>query len=344
MKYDYEKATETFIKDFQMEAATVLSPQTIQELSTRERARLARAEEAKIPLTQLWAGANSRRRSKDLVRSRQPVYALYVFLNFGTECSMLLLFLCALQWGITQLIPSLHSQLFLSVAYAIPLYLLWKYSALFAVGIFLDHAKDNLQQTISKIRLFRIASGSLFFILLVLFVWGISTRTAVSINRILSLSHVFGSYVLFALLSGIHNVLYSSHFLTFFSIGLYSLLPKHTKKKQKYLAFYSKQVIKKRLSEMHTKTSDLTEHPKLQYQLLQSIISHQITYRIYSLLACLFFVILLVLCICQIRLQLQLSVLFLGLFSFLAICILLIVLQSCNSIISYVRSDLMATK
>ena len=115
MKYDYEKANEDFTKDFQTEAATVLSPKVIQELSTRETARLTRAKEAKIPLTQFWAGANSSRRSKDLVRSRQPFYALYVLLSFGTECSMLLLFLRALQWGITKLIPSINSLLFLPV-------------------------------------------------------------------------------------------------------------------------------------------------------------------------------------------------------------------------------------
>lgn len=344
MKYDYAKANEDFTKDFQTEAATVLSPKVIQELSTRETARLTRAKEAKIPLTQFWTGANSSRRSKDLVRSRQPFYALYVLLSFGTECSMLLLFLRALQWGITKLIPSINSLLFLPVACAIPVYLLWKYIALFAAGIFLDHAKDATQQTASKIRLFRLISGDLFLVLLILFLWRLSEHTAVTIDQNLSLSFVFGSYVLFALLSGIHNVLYSSHFLTFFSIGWYSFLPKYADKQQEYLVFYSKQVLKKRLSEMRNKTKDLTEHPELQKQLLQSIISRQITYRIYSLLACLIFVVLLVLCIYQMRFRLQLSVLLLGLFSLLAICILAIVLRSCNAIITYVRSDLTATK
>ena len=310
----YEKTLKTLTDLFQEESASLLTEEQIQSTLSTEQIRLTRAESAGIPCRQ-WMGLNLQRYSKELLRRHQPFYALYSLLGFCTEVSCDFLFFYVIQWAVISLTGQNIQKPLSVVPILIIIYVLWKNAAASYTRSKLTNSQIPTDTLAGRLTRFRSITGVIFLgvtaLILSLF-WDNISNVLMHIE----LSSVFFAYVLMIILYGIHNVIYASHGILFFAVGVFSLNKRFMDKKKDAMEWY---VTQKR------KRSSEPLHP------------HLVSMRVYIVLALFILVILDIICIINYIKILSLSVLILGLVSLILTAIFVVAFLGCQSLLSYTK-------
>lgn len=319
----YQDTLHQLQEEFHEEAASFLTTEQINEILAKEKTKIEFAEQQHIPLPS-WMGNNLRRYCKDLLRREQPFFVLYYLLGVCTEASIVL-FLC---YGIYTLIHAGFPALPFS---GIPgLLLAWFCGQ--------EWNRSNTRRCISQKhvpktvhKFFRFLIPALAVSLVSILFW----NKILPLCQALNLQNTFLLCAVLLFLSGIHNVIYSSHVITFFSVGILRC-GRHPEPEIKnaitqYLNRRSIVILaerKKTIDEMQT-------DPKLYADIFMAIRSHLITYRVYLLFAILILAAFDILCIYQSLLIHSISVTILGSVTVLVIAVLIVCVISCNEVIRH---------
>lgn len=323
----YQDALTQIQENFQEEAACHLPEDTIAQILQAETSRLHFAEQHKIPLYS-WIGSNTRRYCKDLLRRQQPFFPLYYLLSICTEASIVLFFF--------YLIQSLLRYLSVSLSFAgvpgavLALFLAKEWSKAYT-GHCLE--KKVLPKTGYRILIwiFSLAIVSVIFLL----TWA----KLLPLLQKITLLNSFLAYVMLLFLSGIHNVLYSSHLITFFAIGALPFSRRPPAEQAAAIEHYMQEREKTLLAARKKTVAEMNQDPALYADIHMDIHSQLVTNRIYLTLALFILIILDFVCIYQYAHLHVLSVLAFGIASILCSGILLICLLSCNTLLRRTLSD-----
>lgn len=227
VKHTYDDIYAEFVKSFKEEANTLISDADIEKILSEEEARLACADRENIEYSS-YMGSNMVKYAKDTLRRHQPLFGLYQFLSILTQLGY-----CFLLWGVLKYIycyftgyinsfsePVSFSLSTIIILIFIPcLNIKQSYLRKYLSRVSDKNAKHNKNRSF-----YLVYSGIYTFVILAL--------TAVlyisfNINSIrCSLMNIFLFAVTLLFLSGIHNVLYSSHFITFMSVGGFAVMKK----------------------------------------------------------------------------------------------------------------------
>lgn len=311
---------------FLEEAASLLSDAQIQKTLQTEQLRFENAGLSGISPSR-FIGSNTVRYCKDLLRKNQPFSFLYTLLSFLSEVSVLLLLFgllrsignllftkagflssfpylyeCILLGGITAGITLFRKQC--QTVLAIP----------FASAAPSDLERRQRKKTLLKRQLL------ILLPVIVIVAGAIAWVAALKLHKQykINLTGCFFVYVICMLLSGIHNVIYSSHLIPFLTIGGYRLLCRSKDMIQTAIQTYLDASYLQILSRAHKTLEDSRKNPELAGRLKQSVYARMVTTRIYCALALFLLVILDIMCILQLQ-----GVLTLAFLVFFAICLLL---------------------
>lgn len=322
----YQDTLKQLQKEFREEAASFLTEEQMEEILTQEKAHIEFAEKQHIPLSS-WMGNNLRRYCKDLLRRQQPLFVLYYLLGVCTEISIVL-FLC---YGIYALLRSGFPALSFS---GIPGLLLvcfccqeWNRSY---------NRRQISQGHIPKNghKIFHIFIPTLIVSLGSILFWNRLQLLYLALN----IQNTFLLCAVLLFLSGIHNVLYSSHMITFVTVGVLRC-SRHPEAEIKetvtqYLDRRTVDILterKKTITEMHSDA-------KLYADVFMSIRSHIITYRVYLLFAILILAAFDILCIYQSLHSHSVSMTILGSVTVLIIALLVVCIISCNELLQHLNN------
>lgn len=309
------------IKDtFQEEAASLLNEDQIQQLLLSEEARIRFAEQQHIPVRS-WLGSNTRRYCKDLLRRQQPFFVLYYLLGICTEASIVLLF-C---YFIRALFPSLGSISFIGVPGAILVF----YWCLEGNRNYTRRCMTKRKVPTIRHRILLILLPTLVISLISILFW----QQLVPLYRQLSLYNTFLLYVALLFLSGIHNVLYSSHIITFFSVGAFQIMGHDPEKKQQVSNRYLQERAIALLATRKQTLEQMQADPELYADIHMEIRSQLVTKRIYLGIALFILTILDIICIYQYTQTGTVSILVFGLLALLCTLLLVIFILSCHELI-----------
>lgn len=317
----YQDTLAQIEENLQEEAACHLPEDTIAQILQTETTMLHFAEQHQVPLYR-WIGSNTRRYCKDLLRRQQPFFPFYYLLSVCTEASIVLFFF--------YLIQSLLRYFSVSLSFSgVP-------GAILALFLAKEWSKAYTRHCLEKKGLPKTSYHILIYvfsmaIISVIFIpaWPV----LLPLLRKITLLNSFLLYVALLFLSGIHNVLYSSHLITYLTIGASVLrrcpLPEQTAAIEHYM-----QEREKALLAARKKTVDEMNHdPALYADIHMDIRSRLFTNRIYLTLALFILTILDFVCIYQYAHLHVLSVLAFGMLSILCSGLLLICLLSCNTLL-----------
>lgn len=317
----YQDTLKQLESEFQEEAAAFLTETQIDQILQLEKAKITFAEQQNIPLRS-WMGNNLRRYCKDLLRRQQPLFALYYLLNICTEASIVL-FLC---YGIYFLLHTRLSELSFS---GIPgIVLTW--------FCYQEWNRSYCYRCISRNHVSKQGHKYLHFLVPALVISLLSIRFwpfLLSQYHHLNLQNTFLLCVLFLFLSGVHNVLYSSHLLTYFTIGLLSLSKQSKEETEAAVSHYIKNKSTALLAARKKTEAEMMSDPRLYADIHMEIRSRLLTNRIYLLFAILLLAVFAVLCIYQYIQARSLSTLFLGMASIICTGTLAVFFISCNELI-----------
>lgn len=317
----YQDTIKQLENEFQEEAASFLTKTQMDQILQSEKTWLTFAEQQHIP-PRSWMGNNLRRYCKDLLRRQQPLFALYYLLSVCTEASIVF-FLC---YGIYFL---LHTGLTgLSFSGVPGIVITW--------FCYQEWNRSYLRRCISRNHVPKQGYKFLHFIIPALTISLLSIRFwpfLLSIYRRLNLQNTFLLCVLFLFLSGIHNVLYSSHLLTYFAVGILSLSKRSETKTETAVSHYLKDRSTAILAARKKTEAEMLADPRLYADIHMEIRSQLMTNRIYLLFALLLLAAFDVLCIYQYVQTRILSTLLIGMGSVLFTVTLSVFFISCNELI-----------
>jgi len=343
----------TVAEAFSEEAGSLISDSAIKETLDTEKIRFENASLLHISPEKL-TGNNMARHCKDLLRKKQPLPFLYSLLCFFTEITVWLI-----PYGILveacQYISEKNSSSFsfpalygpVLIAALVAANTLYRQYMLKLLSTPLSVQKtskngqtdsNNLSVSAAKksltcFRFLAYLNTVVIALLIILLIHFLEWNQKVSIR----FSTCFIAYVACILLSGIHNVLYSSHFLSFFTIGVLLL----SRRPQSEIDAAARQYLNLRylqiLTPVHKTLKDLAENAELEKKLQETLHSHMITQRIYDLFALVILIALDVLCITQLRTNTAPALICFFALSVLLTCILLLAFISANHILKYTK-------
>lgn len=302
----YEEVKSHFIQ----EASSLIPNSMIEQTLSDEKRKFQNAEILHIPAKKI-IGSNSLRYCKDLLRKKQPFYGFYVVLNFLTELSILHFFLglliCIVEFAVRNNDSKIWSNSFEFLYGLIIIGGLWLYKTLSTASlrkvlqttISLEHASDA---EISKIKK-RITINHIIIFFATMIICGILLITLAysgfSSQYRVTLFELFMGYVICIFLSGIHNTIYSSHLIPFFSIGGF-LLTKRPAEEIKYVSDqYMELSFLQILSNKGKTLEELKQNAELEKDVKASLRSRLVTQRVYYALAIFILILLAGVCLYQ---------------------------------------------
>lgn len=324
---------------FTQEASSLISLETIQAVLQTEKRCFENAAALKISASK-FVGYNTARHCKDLVRSRQPFPALYIFLCFLTELASLLFPYSILLALVTHIAKLQLPAIFTSFPYVISIFIAITLCNDFKKHILLKQLcqnaidpKDSTAITQAKKKL-HISFGSLYAVILLLLICVCAGLhfSGIAFALPVTLTYGFIFYVACMILSGIHNVIYSGHAISFFTIGICLVSKQPEEKVQSATAHYLAQRFEQMLSLSGKTTANLSENAELQKKLCASVYSHMVTQRIYDILAIIILLAIDIVCLTQFRALSHLPMLLFFILSCLLTLILCIALISVRHI------------
>lgn len=338
---DYDKIFCNVKQNFEEEARSLLTETQIQKTLDYEKQRFQTAQTEKIPIRQ-WMGSNSTGYSKMLLRRQQPFFPVYYLLGIFTEASCVLFLFYLVRCLLCSLLGTGNFSSAYPVSFMTVIILgcfLWKKSVTAYTCHLLApyrHKSSREQQKTA------ILSKRRYFLLFSFFLTAaVITALYIIDNFLISFSGTpvtllqsFLLYVLLLFLSGIHNVIFSSHLMPFLSVGAFRITGKSCEKADQAASHYIHLRTIRQLAVKHRTTQDLHADSSLQTELLLSTRSSLVTYRVYTVLALLILLILDILCTGQFTQTPDTGVLVLGILALFITFILIITLISCNYLLS----------
>lgn len=300
----YAQIKEAFTK----EASSLVSGETIQTVLQTEEQCFQNAALLEIPVTK-FVGYNTARHCKDLLRRQQPLPILYFLFSLLTEAASLLLpysILLAIAGHLpAERLPAFLYSLPYALCILIPAVLCnhYKKRLLYRqlqTDMTAIEDSNRLLQKKHRITGFR----QLLHLLAAVFAAAgcILVQLSGTAHRFpVTLLSAFLFYITCILLSGIHNVIYSGHAISFFHIGICLLTHQSSEKLQNATAHYLSQRFQQLLSISGKTTEHLKNNPELQKKLCASVYSHLVTQRIYDILAILLLLAIDVICILRLH-------------------------------------------
>lgn len=317
----YQDTFERMEELFCEEAASLLTEEQMEQTMKSEKDILQFAEQHQIPISS-WMGNNLRRYCKDLLRRQQPFFILYYLLGVCTEASIVL-FLC---YGIYYLLHSGFPGLSFS---GVPgIVLIWFCSSTWnRSSVRRQLQNHSVPKNVHKI--FHLLLPALIVSLGSMLLWSF----LLPLYRSLHLQSTFLLCAALLFLSGIHNVLYSSHTITFITVGLLRCSKKPATQMQNTISRYLDSRSAAILAEQKKTAAQMQSDPKLYAEIHMAIRSRLVTYRIYLLFAILLLLAFDILCIYQSLHTHTTSLSLAGSFTALVIAFLVLCVISCNEII-----------
>lgn len=333
---------------FTKEAHSLISDAEIKEILAKEEYIFENATSMGIDTKKIVDG-NLLRHCKNLLRKRQPFYFFYLLLNFLTELSMLLLLFGALfsvlrffangsnPESFSKSFPVVYGLVFLTV---ILLYQSLNRAILrsFLQKINLKGQADTpkIEKSKKKLTSYRAILILALAVICILSVY-ILIQTGLAMQMQVTLFDLFMGYVLLIFVSGIHNTLYSSHVISFLSIGGFLLTKRSSEEVKNATEQYMTLSFLQLLGNRNKTMTDFENDHKLAQDIKTALRSRMVTQRVYIALAIFVLVLLLGVCIHQIRLAFSVALLaFSGLVLFIVIG-LVTALLSANFVVRELR-------
>lgn len=297
---------DTIAEAFSKEARSLIPESVTEQVLDKEKIRFENASLLEIPPEKL-VRHNTPRYCKDLLRKQQPLPFLYAFLCFLTEISVWLI-----PYGI---LIEICNYMFAREggSFAFP----FLYGLIVIIGIvtgstlsrhhlqnflvspaFAQKDKNSIQKAKTSLTRFRLL---LSFGIIIFAGLAIILITALGWDKSFSIgfSTCFIAYVICILLSGIHNVIYSGHCLSFFKIGALLLTRQPDSKVEAATNHYLNLRYLQMLSPSGKTLENLKKNPALEKTLRKSLHSHMTTQRVYYTLAVIILSVLDIICIVQ---------------------------------------------
>ena len=301
----FNEISETYIE----EAKPLISDEKINSALENEKKYIEKAKNTGISPMSIVNG-NTAKYCKDMLRKDQPLHFIYYILSLFTQISYLMLICVAIKCTILYFTG--HNNAFSAnthlsyIPYLITLY--------FVSGDIIHHVQrksiingTKSHKTILRIISAILAAGGCMIIYIITGTRGIFTA---------SLPVVFLITVAMLFLSGIHNVIYSSQFVSFFTIGFMTITRKP--------ADEVKNVISDYISKSSQKSDDLKVRLK--------------TDRIYCFIGAFIAVILDIVCIKQLVNKITMPLIIFCVASLIITLLLVIAFISCRECIRYISS------
>ena len=337
----------TVAEAFSEEAKTLIPDSAIRKTLDTEKIRFENASQLQISPEKL-VNHNTARYCKDLLRKQQPFPLIYLLLSFFTEISG-----CLIPYGIIIEICHYISKKTDSPFPFPPLYglilivglvaanTLYRQYMLRLLGkpLFLQETSERRQsvsvtkKALTRFRLLAYSVSAIVILSTILLSILLEWNKKVSLR----LSTCFIAYVVCILLSGIHNILYSSHFLSFFTVGILLLIRRPEAELQTATRQYLDLCYLQMLTPAHKTLNDLADNTELEKKLRESLHSRMITQRIYDLFAIVIFFTLDAVCISQLRSNATPAYLCFFILSILCTCILFLAFISANHILKHTK-------
>lgn len=209
----YEEIYEKLEQDFLRDSASLLSEDAISQTLVAERKRFEQAKQFGTPCS-FWIGSSLARYCKDLIRQNQPGYFLYYLIGLLTEYSCIMMLWIAFRQTFFFFAGS-HSGTFIQTAnlgYSLFIsagYLLFKHLSLYL------YRKKLLTGRIPS-RIPALMAGLALALAGIVPLWMSPIHSVFTFR----LDYSFFFYAGMIALSGICNVIYQSHWIDFFQIGL----------------------------------------------------------------------------------------------------------------------------
>ena len=290
-----------------MQASSLLDDRTIESMLEEEKVKFDNA--ARLGLSpSVFIGMNTLRYCKDTIRKKQPFSFLYFFFNRLTELSIGLVLCCLLAELAKHIAPG---SFFTHLSHP---YILW---SILLIVLFWAHKKSSMANMLSiplskksykekmqykKKMLHR--KQFLFAGYLLLFLLSnvcILYFAPIDLKLSIGLLPAFWFYIGCMVLSGIHNTLYSSHFLPFLGVGA-CLLTRRSKEQTKQFMDQYQNASYLQILTTHQKTeADFKKEDILRTQVKKELYSRLVTQRVYYALALFLFAVLDLLCIWQLK-------------------------------------------
>lgn len=324
---------ETIEKQFTEEAKSLIPDAILKTTLAEEKIKFEHAKEQGISPSRL-IGNNTLRYCKDILRKKQPFSFLYFAINFFTEVAIFM--------TIYSLIMGIYN-------YCVGKDFLQSFPALYALfSIFclllFTHLKRNmllrsLSTTVEQ------KKKQNFWILAIpcVILMGIGCFLIYSFhwNGLLKITllQCVMAYIICILLGGIHNTLYSSHFIPFVAIGAFKL----ARRSKEDIDEFTRQYIHLSYMQLlahHKKTlQDFKTDDTLSLKLREELRARMITHRVYYALAIFILALLDCLCIWQLAHVFSIAFAVFLCFAIVFTVVFITVFLSANHVIKTVTSN-----
>ncbi len=346
MNYDYDKVYDEFKENFKEEANSLISADKIQQVLKDEKRIFSIAKKHGISIKS-FAGNNLVRYTKDTLRRCQPLSFIYFILSFFTEFFYCMLLWCAVKCCIlyfignksafSETIPLTAAPIFFTVV-------------LICHAVTQNHTKHKLLRNADNLKHSVLIFNAVAYIIsaviiaTVFLLLYLNLSNAGSRNRNIfydnffniTLFNIFLYTVAFLFLSGIHNVIYSSHIVSFITIGTMLLLH-HNNQVDKAINHYTALRLANFVSVRHITIDDYKksdQHIKEFNSLTRSSLK---SYRLYSSFGLFIAIVLDATCIMQLFKALGIGFIIFTFVSLIITFILFIAILSCNGVLKFIN-------
>lgn len=329
------------------EAASLISDSVLKQILAEEKVRFDNARLLDISSSQI-VGNNTTRHCKDLLRQKQPLPFLYTLLCILSEISILVLL-----YG---LLISIPAALFENNGFFTPfsfLYELVLFSGIICANTLFRKqlqttlaipfsssapSKEEITERKKGIRKKRCLSLVLIVIIMLLAA-GIIAFQDLQNSYTINISICFFAYVTCMLLMGIHNVIFSSHLISFLEIGTGRLFRKPKSSIENSCTLYLILSYRQILSQSHKTMADCTNNPTLFAKLQKTVHRRTVTARVYNVLAFFIVTVLDIICVAQLSQNSTPTFLLFFILSLLLTLLFLIAILSADYVLKQTKND-----
>ncbi len=302
MNNDYDAIYEQFKKNFKEEANSFITEENIQNTLAIEKIRFDNAKKYNIPINKI-AGSSIARYTKDMLRHCQPLFSVYYILSMLSELSYYLLIWSIIKCtylyftGVEKAFSNPVSFSVSIVFFAIIII----YNAVtkgYTRNLLFKCIENNIQNVKSKIFVFDAICRFISIIIVIVSTLLVYLNPGKFPAANLSLFEVFIFTVAILSVSGVHNVIYSSHFTSFITTGYLYVLHKSCEA-DSAISHYRELSRTNFLSLRRITVAEYNENVYLQAEFNQWLRQKIITFRVYGALAFFITAILAVICLRQ---------------------------------------------
>lgn len=337
MNSDYDTIYEQFEKNFKEEANSFIAESNIKNALRTEKILFDNAKKYDIPINKI-VGNSIVRYTKDVLRHCQPLFFIYYIISVLSEFFYYLLIWSVIKciyFYFTGLDKTFSRQISFSVSIVffavIIIYNVVTKS--YARNLLFKCSQKDIPNVKSKINIFNIVCcfiSASIVIISTLFIY-LNPRRVPVVSY--SLFEIFIFTVAILSLSGVHNVIYSSHLIPFITTGYLYILHKYSKANSAIL-HYKELSLENFLILRHITISEYKENIDLQTEFNKWLHQKIITFRVYGALAFFITVILTVVCLKQlIKIGLSIELIIFTVIAFVITIFILLEITSCNCIL-----------